>query len=341
MVIIMAKTKQSKRANTMIIMLVALIGLFVVYKMAASMNDAREQREAAEEAAKNATLMIAEYKYTDAIALSYQKKGGERIEMEVQNNRWTYKADPTLPLNQTTVAYMANALASIGAISEVNLEGADVEAFGLDDPTWQFTVSYKNANGDPTTHSYEQGNYNEFGGGYYFREVGVDRVYLVVEGLTQFFEYDLQGIADTGTFPVISADQFDSVDITIGGETKHLTGADLADTFITLCDTLKPSDFVSHHLNDSTRAQYGLTTPAATVSVNYKETITVADTGGATSSSTIEQIRSFTVHLGDTVEVDGEERRAFMADGYIFIYDMPESTAQSMLTQFASAEPTA
>ncbi len=323
----------------MIIMLCVVLGLFIVYKMAASMNDAREAREAAEAAAKEASVMVAEYKYTDAIALSYRKGDGEAIEMEIRDNRWIYKKDPTLPLNQMTVAYMANALASIGAVSEVSLDGADTASFGLDNPEWTFTVSYKNASGTPTEHTYIQGNYNEFGKGYYFQEVGIERVYLVVEGLTQFFEYDLAGIADTGTFPVISADQFDSVDITLGGETRHLTGDDIADAFITLCDTLKPADFVAHHLNDDTRAQYGLTNPTATVTVNYKETITVADTGGATSNSTVEQIRSFTMHLGDTVEEDGAERRAYMADGYIFIYDMPESTAQSMLTYFASAEP--
>ncbi len=323
----------------MVIMLCALVGLFVIYKMAASMNDAREAREAAEQAAKEASVMIAEYKYTDAIALSYRKQGGELIEMEIQNNRWVYKPDPTLPLNQTTVAYMANALASIGAVSEVNLEGADTAAFGLEDPQWTFTVSYKNDSGTPTQHTYVQGNYNEFGGGYYFQEVGVERVYLVVEGLTQFFEYDLHGIADTGTFPVISADQFDSVDIIVDGETRHLTGDDIADAFVTLCDTMQPSDFVAHHNNDATRAQFGLTTPGATVTVNYKETITVTDTGGATSSSTLEQVRSFTFHLGDAVEVDGAERRAYIADGYIFIYDMPESTAQSILSYFAAATP--
>ncbi|MBQ8578291.1 MAG: DUF4340 domain-containing protein [Clostridia bacterium] len=329
--------KQNKRMMTMVTMLCALVVLFVVYKMAASMNDAKEAREAAEAAAAEAAVMIADYEYSDAVELSYQKKGGELVEMEIQNSRWTYTKDPTLPLNQTTVAYMAYALASMGAVSEVNLDGADVEAFGLSDPEWTFNVTYENDDGSKTSHTYVQGNYNEFGGGYYFQEVGVDRVFLIVEGLTQYFEYSLNEIVDTGTFPVLSADQFDSVDITIGDETRTVSGDTVADAFITLCDTLKPSEFADHHVTDETLAKYGLVKPAAEVAIKYKETITVTDTEGATSSSTIEQVRSFTMQLGDTfTDENGDTRRAFTADGYSFIYSMPESTAQSMMSYFAA-----
>lgn len=328
--------KQNKRMMTMVTMLCALVVLFVVYKMAASMNDAKLAREAAEQAAKEAEVMIADYDYRDAVALSYQQKGKDAVSVEIQNDRWVYAPDTTLPLNQTTVAYMANALASMGASSVVNLEGADTDAFGLDDPEWTFSVTYEADSGEKTEHTYVMGSYNEFGQGYYFKEVGIDKVYLIVEGLTAFFEYDLQEIVDAGTFPVISAEQFDSVDITIGDETRHLTGSDIADAFITLCDTLMPSQYADHHINDETLLQYGLEKPTADISVNYKETITVTDTAGATSSSTLEQLRSFTIHIGDPFEKDGTEYRAYMADGYTFIYYMPASAAESMMTYFSA-----
>ena len=91
----------------MVIMLCAVIGIFIVYKMAQSMNDAKEAREAAELAAQESELMIAEYDYRDAVALSYTKRGGDTVSVEIQNSRWTYTDDPTLPLNQTTVAMAA------------------------------------------------------------------------------------------------------------------------------------------------------------------------------------------------------------------------------------------
>ncbi|MBP3919638.1 MAG: DUF4340 domain-containing protein [Clostridia bacterium] len=331
--------KQNKRTMTMVIMLCALVVLFVAYKMAASMNDAREARRAEEEAKANETVMIADYKYNEATALSYQQKGKDKISMVVSNSRWTYADDPTLPLNQTTAAYMAHALASMGAISEVNLDGADRSAFGLDDPAWTFSITYE-SNGTRTEHTYIQGNYNEFGKGYYFQEVGIDRVYLIVEGLTDYFAYDLHGLADTGTFPVISADRFDSVDITIGGETRHLTGEETANAFITLSDLLQPSSFVEHRITDETRAKYGLTQPTAEVAIKYKETITVADTEGASSNSTVEQIRSFTIQIGDPIEIDGETYYAYTADGYLFIYYMPSSAAESMMSYFSAAPET-
>lgn len=320
----------------MVIMLCAVIGIFIVYKMAQSMNDAKEAREAAEQAAQESELMIADYDYRDAVALSYAKRGSETVSVEIQNSRWVYAEDPTLPLNQTTVAYMANALASMGAQSIVNLEGADTASFGLDDPEWTFSVTYEADDGTKTEHTYVQGNYNDFGKGYYFQEVGADKVYIVVEGLTQFFEYELSEIVDAGTFPVLSAEKFDSVDITVGDETRHLSGDDIAEAFITLSDLLQPSAYADHHINDTTLLQYGLVEPGMTVSFNYKETVTVEDTAGASSSSTIEQIRGFKIHLGDTFEQDGKSYTAYLADGYTFIYYMPTSVADSIMSHFTA-----
>lgn len=328
--------KQNKRMKTMVIMLCAVVGIFIVYKMAQSMNDAKEQREAAELAAQESELMIAEYDYRDAVALSYSKRGGETVSVEIQNSRWAYAEDPTLPLNQTTVAYMANALASMGAQSVVNLEGADTESFGFDDPAWTFSVTYEASDVPRNEHTYEMGNYNEFGKGYYFREVGVDKVYIIVEGLTQFFDYELREIVDAGTFPVLSTDRFDSVDITVGDETRHLSGDDIASAFITISDLLVPANYADHHINDTTLQQYGLTAPHTEVSFNYKETVTVEDTAGATSTSTIEQIRGFKIQLGDTFEIDGESYTAYLADGYTFIYYMPTSVANSILSHFTA-----
>ena len=320
----------------MVIMLCAVVGIFIVYKMAQSMNDAKAAREAAELAAQESELMIAENDYRDAVALSYTERGKDTISMEIQNSRWVYSADPTLPLNQTTVAYMANALASMGATSIVNLEGADTASFGLDDPAWTFSITYEDTNIPRTEHTYVMGNYNEFGKGYYFQEVGVDKVYIIVEGLTQFFEYELPEIVDAGTFPVLSADRFDSVDITIGDETRHLSGDGIADAFIPLSDLLMPSAYADHHINETTLQQYGLAEPNTTVSFNYKETVTVTDTAGASSSTTIEQIRGFKIHLGDTFERDGESYTAYLADGYTFIYYMPTSVATSIQSHFAA-----
>lgn len=328
--------KQNKRMQTMVIMLCAVVGIFIVYKMAQSMNDAKERKEAAELAAQESELMIAEYDYRDAVALSYTKQGSDPVSVEIQNSRWVYAEDPTLPLNQTTVAYMANALASMGAQSIVNLEGADTTSFGLDDPAWTFSVTYEADDGSKTEHTYVQGNYNEFGKGYYFKEVGVDKVYIVVEGLTQFFEYELHEIVDAGTFPVLSADKFESVDITVGDETRHLSGDDIAEAFIPLSDLLVPANYADHHINDTTLQQYGLTDPQMTVSFNYKETVTVQDTAGASSSSTIEQIRGFKIHIGDAFERDGQSYTAYLADGYTFIYYMPTSVAESIMTHFAA-----
>lgn len=329
--------KNNKRMMTMVITLCALVLLFIVYKAAASMNDQKQRREAAEEAARNATVMIADYKYTDAVAITYQKKGEQPVAIKQDSSsRWVAASDETLPISQEKAAYMANALSSMGASSVVNTEAEDANtaAFGLDDPAWTFSITYKT---DNVTHTYRLGAYNEFSKSYYFAEDGVDKVYMIVDGLTSFFEYDLHSLADAGKFPILTQDSFRSVDITMAGETVHAEGEDVTTAFLDLHNILQPSSFIEYHVNDTTKGRYGLIQPQADVAFNYIEKVTYTDSEGATSSSTVEQNRKFTIHLGDkfTAE-DGTELVPFLADGYTFIYSMPASAAESMLSYYAA-----
>ena len=329
--------KKNKRTLTMVITLCALVVLFIGYKAAASMNARREKREADEEAAKNAAVMIADYKYTDARAISYRKKGEDAISIKKgASDLWVSADDETLPISQEKAAYMANALSSIGAASVVNTEDgdADTAAFGLDDPEWTFSITYKN---DSTPHTYRLGAYNAFSKSYYFSEDGVDKVYMVVEGLTKFFEYDLHSLADAGTFPILTQDSFQSADVTMAGDTVHLEGEDITAAFIDLHNILQPSSFIEYHVNDTTKAKYGLIQPMADVAFNYTAKVTYTDAEGASSGSAVEQTRSFCIHLGDRfTSEDGDELVPFLADGYSFIYSMPASAAESMLSYFAA-----
>ncbi len=331
--------KQNRRVITMVGTLCALILLFAVYKAAASMNEARERKEAEEAAKKEAVTMIAEYNYRDAVTLSYQKKGEEEISMRLDDSRWIYVPDPTLPLKQQTVAYMANALSDMGADSVVNLEGADTEAFGLSDPAWTFSISYE----DGTACTYKMGNYNEFSKSYYFQKEGAETVYLVVDGLTDFFEYDLHTLADAGAFPVLTEDRVVALTVAMGDETRRIDAQNeaeesIAGEFLLLHNTLQPSCFAEHLINDETLAKYGLDTSDTTVSFHYTETITASDTEGASSDSTVTQERAFTLKLGGDLTIDGETYTAYTVDGYLFIYYMPKATAESLLTYFAAAE---
>ena len=333
--------KQNKRLKTMVLTLCALVILFIGYKVAASMNAQRQRELAAEEAARTATPMIADFDYKKAVAISYQKKGGDFVSIAVEDaatKRWIYTEDPTYPINQTTATYMAYALASMGAQSVVNLEEADPSIFGFEDPAWTFSITYKDANGNITEHTYLQGNYNEFGKASYFKEEGIDdKVYLIIPGLTDYFEYSLHDLADAGKFPIITAEKFDSVDLTVGGEVTHLEGEEITTSFVDLLNILQPSSFIDHHVNNETKAKYGLTEPWMTLTVNYTETITVTDTEGASSTSTIEQKQTFNLQIGDEVTYDGKQYNAYLADGYTFIYLMPKSMTDTLMTYAAAA----
>lgn len=322
--------KNNKRLFTMVGLLCALLVLFIGYKTVVSMNEAKARKEAEEAAAKEQINVIADYDYSDATALSYTKKGLETVSLIMQNDRWMNADDLTYPIKQVTAAYMANALASMKASSVVQSDTHDLEAYGLTDPEWRFTVTYLDDAGEHS-HTYLYGAYNDFADAYYFMEEGKETVYLVIAGLTDFFEYSLHDLADAGTFPVISKDKFESVDITFGGETIHLEGEETSEAFVQLLNVLQPSSFVTHHVNAETKAEHGLTSPWMTVKVNYKETVTVTDTDGEASDSTVEQIRSFTLHLGDAIAAEeGEGMTPYIVDGYTFIYTMPQSVVSSL-----------
>ncbi len=321
--------KNKKRLYTMVGTLCVLLALFIGYKTVVSMNEAKAKKEAEEAAAKEQENVIADYSYKDIVALSYTEKGKETISLVMENKRWMYAADATYPLKQETVVYMSNALASMKASSIVKSDTHDLDAYGLTDPDWRFTVKYADGTGEHT-HTYLYGAYNDFADAYYFMEEGKETVYLVVAGLTDFFKYSLHDLADAGTFPVISKDKFDSVDLTFGGQTTHLQGEDVTEAFVQLLNVLQPSSFVTHHVNENTKAEYGLTAPWMTVKVNYTETVTVTDTDGEASDSKVEQMRSFTLHLGDAITgADGESVTPYIADGFTFVYTMPASVVTS------------
>ena len=168
-------------------------------------------------------------------------------------------------------------------------------------------------------------------------ELGKNAVYLIQDTITPSFGYTLKELADTGVFPIITADKLVRVEIEMGGDTVTLEGEEYADSLVEIGNLLQPSEYLSHHINAETKQQFGLEQPRANVVFRYQETVTYSDSEGAISGSTVVQDRTFTIHLGETVETeDGESVTAFLADGYTFIYSMPSSAAESLLSLFAA-----
>ncbi|MBQ4291092.1 MAG: DUF4340 domain-containing protein [Clostridia bacterium] len=325
--------KKNRRTLTLLLTLGALILLFAGYKIAESARIQREAQKAAEEAAKNAKVTLINCESREIKAISYQK--GKEAPVSICQNAsglWVSADDSTLPISYQKANEIATALAALSASSVVHTDNPDDEAYGLSDPAWTFSATW-----EETEHTFVIGNYSDFSGCYYCREVGKDQVYLIQDTVTSSFGLTLKELTDSGVFPIITADKLVRVEIEMGGETVTLEGVDYEDALVEIGHLLQPSDYLSHHVTDETKLQYGLIKPRATVVYRYEETVTYTDSEGAISGSTVVQERTFTIHLGDRVESeDGKSVTAYLADGYTFIYGMPSSAADTLLSLFSA-----
>ncbi|MBO5362911.1 MAG: DUF4340 domain-containing protein, partial [Clostridia bacterium] len=136
----MNKRKKKNKYLPLIVLLIFVVVMAVAYTMLSSANDKKAAEQAAADAAANAVEMIAEYDYTTTVGLTYQRAGSDPVKLQVVNGQWKLTDDENFPVNQTTVAAMANAIASIGIRNHVT-EG-DPADYGLAEPAYTIEVTY-------------------------------------------------------------------------------------------------------------------------------------------------------------------------------------------------------
>ena len=196
---------------------------------------------------------------------------------------------------------MANYLAPLNATALVTQSGADLVAYGLDEPSNRIEV----ATDAGETCTVLVGAQNTHTGEYYIKLEGEEPVYTVSESFAAAFTRTERGLQQTENWPVESTDSVTRATLEQGGNTltvdvsedadgnKTYTASDTARTetpdtaaaqaFISSAATLYFSSSADFKPTDEALAAYGLAEPSATLTVEWTRT---DDASGAQESVT-------------------------------------------------------
>ena len=283
----MNKRKKKNKYIPLIVLLALIVVMAAAYTMLSSANDQKEAEQAAADAAANAVEMIAEYDYTTTVGLMYQYAGSDPVKLEVVNGVWKLTDDEHFPVNQTTVASMANAIATIGIKNHVT-EG-DPADYGLENPAYTIEVTYA----DGAAHQYRIGDYNAFGGGmYYFMMDGA--MYTIPTGLTSYFDYDLEDLLQLETMPSdIEQDYINSVTVTADGTDMVIDDADGIAALFDLFSDIELTDCGDYYTDETERAgTYGLD-GSDKITISYKRAVTSTDAEGNQTTNRLDTSYTF------------------------------------------------
>lgn len=264
---------------------------------------------------------------------------GETVGLSLSDDGWVYDEDDACPIDQDYPSMMLSYLSSVSASKTIeNVD--DLSEYGLDEPACSVTVT-----ADETTQLLI-GNETGLGGEYYL-SLGDGNVYLVDDGVLDYFHYGLYDVVQTESIPSMS----DVTGFTVNGETRNLeleyiedsgiaysdtftwfladgdgrlaVSNDSAENFIGLITGLSWSACVDYSADDDELAAYGLDEPAAVVTVNYIETVTVetseTDENGSAVTEERRQDASFTLEIGDYSSIDGYCYARISGSGMVYL----------------------
>ncbi len=226
---------------------------------------------------------------TDDVAGILYVCGDESIELEKSGDTWYLKSDHDFPVKQAYADTMAADAANLEALRLVSENKADFAEYGLDAPETAYVFML--TDGSQTT--YYLGNYNSFGGTYYFNVAGSEKIYLISGDFLDDFAYDLSDLADVPQLQTVSTQDIVDLTLTMDGETTHvLYKADglksvYSDMFTWFLSSTEPADAnaardlvgeaasfasngcASYKADDAALASFGLDAPVLTATFVY------------------------------------------------------------------------
>lgn len=222
------------------------------------------------------------------LAWSY---GDESLSFVCDGSVWSYSEDADFPLDTSYMSAMTSAVSDISA-EKVIEEVSDLAEYGLDEPVCSITVT---AEAETTIDIGDETSLD----GLRYVSIGDGNVYLVSSDLLTNFSYGLYDLVAKETLPDMSELVSFSVERASGTLViDYLEGSDLAYTdrytyfaedgdgwlsldselaenFVSQITGLTWGDCVDYKADLKTLGNYGLDSPAVTVTVNYIETTEV------------------------------------------------------------------
>lgn len=222
------------------------------------------------------------------LAWSY---GDESLSFVCDGSVWSYSEDADFPLDTSYMSAMTSAVSDISA-EKVIEEVSDLAEYGLDEPVCSITVT---AEAETTIDIGDETSLD----GLRYVSIGDGNVYLVSSDLLTNFSYGLYDLVAKETLPDMSELVSFSVErASVTLVIDYLEGSDLAYTdrytyfaedgdgwlsldselaenFVSQITGLTWGDCVDYKADLKTLGNYGLDSPAVTVTVNYIETTEV------------------------------------------------------------------
>jgi hypothetical protein len=293
-----------------VIVLIIVIGIWLA---AGKLGDS----ETADETTENTTISLNEADSSSITAITYEKDG-QTLSFIKDDETWLWEEDHAFPLSQSSLTSMAETLATVTASRELE-DAGELSEYGLDAPA--LTVSYTDSDGNSKT--FIVGDTNSAAGGCYFQISGDESVYIVDDAFADAFETDVYTMADMESFPTIAVADITGLKIESEEETLQLVSSTedstgwhvtengeeterCSDSSITsLMNTIAGCSFQSDvDYQCENPAEYGLDTPAATVTVDYTETVEVETEEAEETADTDEEETEETESEPETTTVN-------------------------------------
>lgn len=328
-----------KRGKTLIGLLLVLAVLLGATAIAQKLNPELNVEETEE-----VTLLELDTEAVTNLSWSYED---ETVALTHGEEGWAYEADSSFPLQQSRPDSMVSTLASLSVDKTIETP-AELSEYGLDEPVCTTQVTA----GEET--EILVGDENSMDGGRYV-SIGDGKVYLVEDSLLDVFSGGLYDLVEKEKLPNLTRLK----GVTIDGETVSLELCYLEDSGLAYSDeytwflregetylTLDPERTgsllehlhglywgacVDYKADEASLAEYGLDTPAVTVTADYTETVQVetgeTDEDGNTVYDTEEREGTFVLEIGD---YEGDSCYARIA-GSQMVYLIDASVCDALL----------
>jgi hypothetical protein len=378
--------KRKKQNRLLLILLILLVIFLAAYVLLRQYNQDLEEQEAAETEESTIAFLPEDLDTSNIIGISFTS-GQELLQFEYSEDTWYLSKDHNCPLDQDMMTSLQSNISSLTASREVADNLDDLASYGLDNPS--NTVTVVDSNGVSAT--IYIGSLNSVTENYYIYMKDVDKVYTVESNFVNAFNYELTDLIQIEDVPTMSSDLLTKVTVQKSdgkwvmsyqedGDTsldytatstwfltspkKEVSAMDssLSSTMTSTISSLSPESCVAYHIDDSDLKTYGLKNPAAKITVNYNEAVTVevedesesqesesaasessADTSSVQSeesseeettqatTKTVYEPRTFTFSIGQVTNKNKETSYYLNWDGSEQIYSISEDTATYFL----------
>lgn len=308
----MAGSKK-KKSSTLILLLIAMIVLIGACFWLIKYNDKKDAGNTDE--ADTSTETIADIAEDSIQTIYFKNEKTEMTLVKGEDGNWKNSKDESFPVNQTYAQNMSKAFTKLTSTRTLTEGVENLSEFGLDNPGMSVTVTDKD--GKETTVAL--GIEAPVTGGYYAALNGDGKVYIIAASFYNNFNYDQIQMAAVETIPAITAANITHLSVIKKDQpgfeiqydpevTSDYAGisnwtmnqpyeiplsadADAVNTLLANYTALSFTSCVDYNAKDL--SQYGLDSPATSVSLDYYEEYTkdsaTADAADTTDSNTTDQ----------------------------------------------------